>query len=129
MPSAATRRLSLSPRFPKPPAASLISPRCQGGYTPLIAAAFNGHADVTQLLLDAGADPKAKDTVRRCHAAVCSCVCVRCLRRRSRMVLAVGALSGGAESFVPPPRYIVCGSCLQNGSTAQDVAKKNRFYK
>ena len=44
------------------------------------------------------------------------------------MVLAVGALSGGAESFVPPPRYIVCGLCLQNGSTAQDVAKKNRFY-
>jgi hypothetical protein len=35
----------------------------QNGYTPLIWAAWNGHADCARLLLDAGADKEAKCNV------------------------------------------------------------------
>ena len=37
----------------------------QSGWTALIRAAENGHADCARLLLDAGADAKVKDNVRR----------------------------------------------------------------
>jgi ankyrin repeat protein len=36
----------------------------QGGYTALMWAAGNGHADCVRLLIDAGADKEAKDHVR-----------------------------------------------------------------
>jgi hypothetical protein len=38
--------------------------RAQNGWTALICAATNGHADCVRLLLDAGADKEAKDSVR-----------------------------------------------------------------
>ena len=38
-------------------------------------AAYNGHADVIKVLLDAGADIEAKTTVSK-RISICTCVCV-----------------------------------------------------
>ena len=48
----------------KSAAAAHCCTHAQGGNTALILAGWNGHADSTQLLLDAGADKNAKDNVR-----------------------------------------------------------------
>ena len=43
--------------------------------TALMLAAKNGHADVTKLLIDAGAAIEAKSTVSK-RISICTCVCV-----------------------------------------------------
>ena len=43
----------------------------QTGWTPLITAAYNEHAPVVKVLLDAGADMNAKDTVREMRVRGC----------------------------------------------------------
>ena len=59
---------------------------CVGGvqddWTPLHCAAVWGHASVVTLLLERGADIKAKDNVRRTHAAIAATACgtVMCAR-------------------------------------------------
>ena len=52
------------PTGPPPRGGTLAPARAQYGYTALIWAARNDHADCTRLLLDAGADKNAKDEVR-----------------------------------------------------------------
>jgi hypothetical protein len=48
--------------------------RAQDGWTALIYAAVNSHADCARLLLNAGADKEAKDVVRRSRLdGACGC--------------------------------------------------------
>ena len=43
--------------------------------TALIRAAYNGHADVIKVLIDAGAAIEAKDNVSK-RISICTCMCV-----------------------------------------------------
>ena len=43
--------------------------------TALLWAAHNGHSDIVKVLLDAGADIEAKNTVSK-RISICTCVCV-----------------------------------------------------
>ena len=43
--------------------------------TSLMLAAYNGHADIVKLLIDAGADIEAKSFVSK-RIFICTCVCV-----------------------------------------------------
>ena len=47
--------------------------------TPLMRAAYNGHFEVTKVLIDAGASIEAKDNVSKMisiFAYMCECVCI-----------------------------------------------------
>lgn len=82
-------------------AGASVDARTQGGWTPLLLAAFNGHCDCVQALLSAGAEPDARAPVRP-RAQACRSALPKLVSRAPRP--APHSLTPPAAPLITSPR-------------------------